>query len=227
MGEVLSFDVLTPGCLSSDPSPFAADVFITLSVQGTGLTVLRNLPPHPLISVNDYHLFLTPPRNPVAPLQQANYSLRKIMIESVEYVILYLFPPEFPIVTRQFPPGRPANVLDVVLFQFEPPVPEVQALGTSYYIFPLTRKNVGAINLTDDTNCYNTNTNCWLDAIGYNSIFAPNAVLFDHRKLGTSGQISNSYVQWHFASPLYAYDYANNNAVLTLNYPLMFVLPTV
>lgn len=227
MGEVLSFDVLTPGCLTSNPSPSAADVFITMSVQGNGLTVLRNLPPYPPIGIDQYHLFSTPQKNPVAPLQYANYSLRSIMIESVEYIILYVFPPEFPIVTRRFPPSRPSTALTVVLYEFEPAIPNLQALGYYNYYFPLTRKNVNAINLTDDTNCYTTNLNCWLDAEGNNGRTAPNAVVFNNKRYGTNLQISDAYIKWNFMSTLPPYDYTDENAVLQLNYPLMFVLPAV
>lgn len=225
LGEVLSFNTLTPGCLSSNP--FGNSSFITLSVLGIGFTVKLYAPPYPPININTYPVFQTPQDDPVAPLQYANYSLRRITIESVEYTLLYLSPPEFPIITQPFYPTLTTLALTVALYEFEPAVPALQVLGYYGYIFPLTKKNLGAINLTEDGNCFNTNPDCWLDVSGDTSRVYPNAVRFYHNIGGANQQISNAYILWHFNSNAAFYDYMLQNAVLQLNYPLVFVLPSL
>lgn len=220
-GEVQAFDVLTPGCLSSNP--LSNNSIPSISIVGSGLMVKRYAGPYPPIT-DSYYEFQTPQAVPVAPLQYANYSLRQVTIESVAYTVIYLYPPEFPI-TLQF--SSPSEALTFALYEFAPLIPELQALGSYAYIFPLTNKNYNAISLPDNINCLATNTNCWLDSRGVSSRRYPNAFSLLNFRYGLDLQISNHFFYWHFTSTGYTHDYVANNAVFTLNYPLMLVLPSL
>jgi hypothetical protein len=222
-GDVQAFDVLTPGCLAANP--LTNNSISTLSIAGTGLTVKRYAGPYPPIDIDTYYVFQTPQNGPVAPLQYANYSLRQVVIESVAYTVLYLYPPEFPMAATTF--SGATDVLDMILYEFDPLIPELQALGSYYFYLPLTRKNYNAISLVDDTNCLATSPDCWLDAFGGSSRDTPNAFQIYTDRQGTNTQISNHFIAWHFTSTGWAHDYAANNAVLTLNYPFMLVLPSL
>ena len=229
LGEVLAFDVLTPGCVGYNPFPLSNSSFNSLSVVGSGFTAKRYAGPYPPINQSTYYIFYTPQNNPVAPLQYANYSLRKIAFKSMEYIVLYLSSPEFPIVTQYFPFDTTpfSNALTVALYEFNPPISELQTLGDSNYYFPLTRKNLLAINLTDATDCYNSNPNCFLDATGESSISSPDAISFVYVSRGSNPASRKAYIRWHFNSGFPTYDYVNANATLFLNYPLMIVFPNV
>jgi len=221
-GEVQAFDVLTPGCLANNP--LSNNSIPTLSILGNGLTVKRYAGPYPPINIDTYYEFQTPQNGPAAPLQYANYSLRQVTIESVAYTVLYIYPPEFPIALVF---TGLSDALSVVLYEFEPLVPELQTLGEYNYILPLTNKNYNAISLPDDINCLATNTNCWLDASGSSSREYPNAFSLINYRNGLDLQVANHFVYWHFTSTGYTHDYVANNAVLTLNHPLMLVLPSL
>jgi hypothetical protein len=223
LGQVLSIEMLTPGCLSSAQIPLSNFSLTSLSVVGTGFTAKRYAGPYPVVNPNTYYTFLTPQNTLVSPMQYANYSLRKLIIQSVEYTVLYLSPPEFPIVTQFFPYSNTnfSDALVVALYQFDPPVPELYALTESNYYFSLTRKNFNAINLTEDANCFNSDPNCFMDAGGLTEVFAPNSIQFRFNG-----------ISWHFhtRSPGFAlpsYNYVENHAVFNLDYPLMIVLPTI
>lgn len=222
LGDVQSFDMLTPGCLLA--SSTGNETMPTISIVGTGFTVKRYVGPYPPINTNTYFVFQTPQNDPVAPLQYANYSLRQVTIESVAYTVLYLYPPEFPIVLSS---SSISLALTVALYEFEPLIPELQALGAYYYVLPLTKKNYNAISLPDDTNCLATNPNCWLDTYGGSSRDSPQAFSLLNSRDGFDLQVANHYFYWHFTSTAYTHDYVANNAVLTLNYPFMLVLPSL
>lgn len=221
-GEVVSFDVLTPGCLAANP--MTNNSISTMTIVGSGLTVKRYAGPYPPIDPNTYYVFQTPQANLVAPLQYANYSLRQVTIESVAYTVLYIYPPEFPIIPES---SGASNALDMILYEFDPLIPALQALGSYYYVFPLTQKNYNAISLVDDTNCLATSVDCWLDTYGGSSRDSPTAFALVNTRDGFDDQIANHYIQFHFTSTGYTHDYVANNAVLTLNYPFMLVLPSL
>lgn len=222
-GEVQSFDVLTPGCLAANPP--TNNSISTISIVGTGLTVKRYAGPYPPIDPDTYYVFQTPQSGAAAPLQYANYSLRQVTIESVAYTVLYLYPPDFPVAANVF--NGVSDTLNMVLYEFDPLITQLQSLGSYYYVFPLTQKNYNAISLVDDTNCLATSPDCWLDAYGGSSRDSPSAFQIRHFREGYDLQISNPFIQWHFTSTGYTHDYPASNAVLTLNYPFMLVLPSL
>jgi hypothetical protein len=226
-GEVTGFQLLYRGCLSSFSPPPGIVNITTLCIRGTGFTVTR-VPGIPFFD-NDGNHYQFPGLAPLpkAPLQYANYSLRSLTIESVTYTILHLFPPEFPIVVVDTFSTSGSFALNVALLEFTPRIPELQS---TRYLLPLTRKNYNALNLTDDDNCYQNNVECWLDAsVSGLPRFQqmPRAVRVRYSELGANLQHKHSWFAWYFVGKTTPNDWVTNNAVLTLNAPLMFVLPTI
>lgn len=226
-GQVLTFTTLTPGCILS--TPLTNVTMGTLSIVGTGFAVQFYAGPYPPVNQNVYYVYPTPPRRLVSPLQYANYTLKEVRLNSATYTVLQLDAPEFPMVMA-VPPTMVSfipSLLHPNLYQFDPPIPELQALGNAYYEFPLTRRNYNAISLTDDTSCYDNGIQCWLDAYDTSSRSLPNAFYLNYQYWGFDNQIAHPYIAWHFTSNGYAYNYLAHNTVLTLTEPLMLVLPSL
>jgi hypothetical protein len=221
MGHVLSFTVLTPGCINTPFQNLPPNPFGTTCVRGSGLTVRR--PALVPFNQNVYYAFPTPPLEPAIPLQYANYSLRQVSIESSVYTVLYLYPPAFSMVVSSSSFGGGSILeLNVILMNFEPSIPELDSLGYYNYYYPLTKKNFNALNLTDDTNCL-ANQVCWMDITWGTQLIYPQALQFNQRRWGTLDQFVHSYFQWIFNG---VPDFNVGNFVLTLNDPLMIVLPS-
>lgn len=218
-GDVLAFDILTPGCLDFVG---ANDTMATVSVVGSGFTVQTW--PRRTIQDVDY-TYPWPPRVPLGAPQVGQYSLKQFTVEAVAFTVLVIEPPEFPISASG---GGSPRIFQISLSAWSPPIFELDALGYYQYLFPLTQKNLKAINLTDDAGCYAAQTTCFMDAeTDYTTPYARNAVYFLSSFHGNNNQIVNSYIDWAFNSQQNVFNYAANHANFTLNQPFMFLLTTL
>ncbi len=219
-GEVLTFDMRTPGCLLAT---VVSNVTIeTWSIVGSGLTIQRYDDIYPAIT-NAYYAYPTPPQSLVCPLQRSSYVLKQLTIASVTFMLLELNGPEFPMITTV--PEHDA--LHVALHAFEPAIEQLPALGYFNYILPLTTKNYNAISLTDDTSCFITNVICWMDASDTDQRNHPGAMLFNIRSHGTAFEYSQPFIEFRFTSHNDEYDYVDNHAVFSLNYSLVLLIPSL
>jgi hypothetical protein len=218
-GAVLSFDVMTPGCVASGGGLVPGNPIATTCVRGVGLTINRAAMGFPAYNATDYYGAFPPLAPfPQAPLQYSNYSLREVTIQSVSYTVLYLSPPPFPMVIGSFSQPSPIVHLNVAMANYEPTIPELQGFGSEYYVFPLTNKNYDAINVTDNVNCYLNNIQCFMDADQGSTLQYARSMLILN---SNSGSIFYPVIQFYLKS---GFDWAANDAVFTLNYPLVVVL---
>jgi hypothetical protein len=219
-GAVLTFTTLTGGCFGYESAP--GTTMDTLSVVGSGFTVQISGLYAPSV-FNTYYDYPTPPTDLGAGLQYAQYSLYQVEIHGVFFTVLYLEPP--PLTMHFAPYGYWTHVavttLEFNLYNFQPPVAELTTLGSASYIFPLTQKNVGAINFQDDYNCWATG-DCYLDLdfLGQDKL---KAIQF-HTYLQQFGVKQHSWIRFRINPPV---EVPILNGAFTLNYPFMLVLPSL
>lgn len=219
-GAVLTFTTLTGGCFVFESAP--GTVMDTLSVVGSGFTVQLAGLYTPTV-FNQYYNYPTPPTDLGSALQYANYSVYQVEIHGVFFTVLYLDPPALPMLmnTYGFWTNIAVTTLEFNLYNFQPPVAELVSLGTANYIFPLTQKNVDAINLQDDYNCWATK-DCYLN-LDFITTDKLKAVQF-HTFLQEFGVKKHSWIRFRI-NP--AVEVPIINGVFTLNYPFMLVLPSL
>lgn len=225
LGEVTSFTVLTPGCFISGAGNTTIE---TRSAVGSGVTLKRYAGPYSGPVEDVYYTYPTPPSKLVSPLQRGNYTIKELTIHSVPFIIAEISPPEFPMAASFDYNPYPIGGLRLTMYQFDPPSDVVQTVANYDYIFPLTQRNYNAISLVDDSPCFNVQPDvCWLSAYPYVSAkLYPSAVGFEHANHGTNSQFDYPYIFSSFNSANHVHQYVAENAVFTLNYPLMLVLPS-
>lgn len=223
-GTVLTFNVLTVGCADNNYGA-PQGPFVTLSPTGTGVTVTATsttivVPPN-----NAYYNFPTPMGGVIAPLQQSQYRLKSMQIESAQFIILELDPPAIPI---EFIAAAGGFKIGMIAYAWDLDILAIRATASLGSIYPLTAHNRNALALTDTTNCF-ASSYCYFEA--YDSPFedTKNAVRYVQQlRVGPSIQYDKyvDYIQWFWDSTDGAFNYLGNNAKFTLNYPLMLVLPS-
>lgn len=154
-GEVLTFTVLTPGCIQFDNGPNS--VMDTLSVVGTGFTVQTVGPTYVPTVGNGYYDYPTPPPALCTALQTSQYSVYELVIGPSAFTLLYLETPPVPMTFQRYGStyfGAGVTTLQMYMYGFTPREDDIVSLGTKDYIFPLTQKNFNAISLLGSNNCF-------------------------------------------------------------------------
>lgn len=224
-GAVLTFDTLTVGCANaqymSTQGPFS-----TLTVRGSGLTMeffsSTNIAP----LNNAYYNFPTPMSQNCAALQEATYQLKSLTIESVEFIILELNPPPFPVQLDSIS-GSIVNFA-MAAYAYEPSILQLRPLSSYGYVFPLTTYNRNALSFTDNANCLASNA-CFYEPWRLTSQEAQTGVKFQQNVHVGSGDIDyfvyDEWIAayWNSVSGVLNFQGAN----FTLNYPMMLVLPSL
>lgn len=223
-GAVLTFDTLTVGCATGSYG-VTQGPFNMLTLRGSGLTMefFSSTPVAPLN--NAYYNFPTPMSQNCAALQEATYQLKSLTIESVEFTILELNPPPFPVQLDSVSGG--INNFAMAAYAFEPDILQLRTLGSYPYVFPLTTYNKAAFSFTDSTNCLAGNT-CYYEPWRQPNQQAQTGIIFQeisHFGLTTPYDIHDEWIAtyWHSVSGLLNFQGAN----FTLNYPMMLVLPSL
>lgn len=217
-GAVATFTVLTGGCFIFQDAP--GTVMHTLSVAGSGFAVTVTSFYTPTV-FNEYYNYPTPPIDLGTALQYSTYSLYQVEIHGVFFTVLYLDAPPETMAFDSYGIIGAVTTLEFNLYNFQPPVAEITPLGTANYIFPLTQKNQGAIHLQDDYNCWATK-DCYLnlDFLGHDKLKAAQF----HTYLQEFGTKQHSWIRFRINPAL---EVPILNGVFTLNYPFMFVLPSL
>lgn len=231
-GQVLQFTMLTPGCFISDPA--GNSTYSTLSIPGTGFTVKRWVTVATggaaIYAWNNhaYYNYDAPQHILLAPVQPANYTLKRVTIGSTAYTVLQLDAPEFPIRIRD---GN-AIRLRFELYRFTPFVPELLSFYFYGYTFPLTQRNLDAMDLEEyDNTCFRTQNPsvCFLDGAlpFYTTPMNLNSVRIYSTYYDSSPDLYDNSVGWTYKSQGSVHNYALNGTVFTLRRPLMLVLPSL
>lgn len=225
-GAVTAFTTLSVGCFVSDSG--SNSTLPTLSVVGSGMTVKRWATVYPGNPYPDWYDNYHPPMNgQQAPLQQANYTLKRVTIGTNAYTVLVLEGPEFPMAIRD----GSITKLHFVVYQFQPFIPEVLALGNWGYIFPLTQRNLAALNLHEyDGTCLRTQNPsvCFLDGKSdFTTPMSLNSMKLSYSWYNGTGLNFDTWLSWVYASQGSVHNYALNGTTFSLRAPLMLVLPSL
>jgi hypothetical protein len=233
LGEVTQFTMLSPGCFTGDLG--VNSTIDTSTIVGTGLTLKRWATVATGTSAiynwntQAYYNYDPPQLRLVAPLQVANYTLRRVTIGTTSFTVLQLDSPEFPIAITN---GLPAPRLRFELYQFTPHVPELLSYYFFGHTFPLTQRNLEALHLEEyDNTCFRTQNPlvCFLDGARpfYTTPMNLNSLRVYTHYYPSSPALYDNSITWTYKSQQSVHDYALNGTVFTLLEPLRLVLPSL
>lgn len=222
-GAVLTYTILSTGCLDSGIASPLLDELETLSVVGSGFTVIMIGPLYTPSFLDAYYDYPTPPSTLASALQIAHYSIYELLVQDVAFTILYLDPPPIVMQMATYGLSSAIDTLQFNTYEFQPPVDEIRSLGTADYIFPITRKNLNAIVFNDQSNCWATKE-CFLnlnDVPRYDTLQAMQFKTFAQQ----FNQQFHSWIRFRIKPADPEMEFTSSS--FTLSRPLMLVLPAL
>jgi hypothetical protein len=220
-GAILTFTTLSGGCANFGVD--TAPSMDSLSVVGTGATFQVSGPYYAPSVFNEYYDYPTPPADLSTALQYANYQLYQVLIHGVAFTTLHLEPPALSMQLGFYGSKLFLNALHINMYEFQPPVENLASLGTADYVFPLTQRNVDAIDFQDRSNCwYRATNNCYLnlDLTRKNNLIAMQFKTYAQQ----FGIKLHSWIRFRINS---FEEEPFLDANMTLHYPFMLVLPSL
>lgn len=219
-GAVTQFTMLTPGCFVSDAG--TNTTINTQCIRGSGFTVKRWATVSSGYGSNYYwnngfySQFDAPIGKLLAPLQYANFTMKQVTVADVVFNVLELDPPEY----RMAIHDTDAPFLRFSLFRFRPVIPDLRLYQGWPHPFPLTQRNLDALDLEEyDNTCYREQNPdvCLLKAeAGGSARYYKNTINL------ASWNGGNSFnVQWAYRSYGDVHNYALNGTTFSLRRPLL------
>jgi hypothetical protein len=221
-GAILTFTTLSGGC--SDFGVDTAPSMDSLSVTGTGATFQVSGPLFTPTVFNNYYNYPTPPADLSSALQYARYELYQVIIHGVAFTTLHLEAPPLAMQLGFYGSATSVNAVHANMYNFQPEVENIVSLGTSDYVFPLTQRNVDAIDFRDLYNCWYRGTdNCFL-----NLNYSPQRDTLIAMQFKTYFQQFNVKQHSWIRFRIQAFEEDPFlQANMTLHYPFMLVLPSL
>lgn len=222
-GAVVSYDVLTDGCIEST----ANVTLTTMSTHGTGFEVVVNSDGGPGSDPNandgELYLYPLPPGQLLAPLQVSQYRVYTISRQDgTQELALEIDPPAVPI--RMSSGGGTQTQFAVYLYGFNNSVVEMNTLADWWFTSIIPPKMLSQFDLRIDTAC----PTCFVSGTNGGNARSRNALTYGgvDYTIGAR-QFMHNFVLWNYGSPFDAYDFRANNATFTLKRPVRWLLQPI
>jgi hypothetical protein len=221
-GAVVSYEVLTDGCIEST----ANVTLVTMSPYGAGFEVIVNSDGGPGSDPNandgELYLYPLPPGHLLAPLQVSRYRVYTInRRDGTQELALEIDPPAVPV---EIMTTGAQSQFALYMYGFNRSIVEMNTLSDWWSTSIIPPKMLSQFVLSVDTPC----TTCFVSAYNGGNSRGHNALVYGGSDYTIGArQFVHNFVMWNYGSPFDAYDFHANNATFTLRNSVRWLLQPI
>lgn len=223
-GAVVSYDVLTDGCIEST----ANVTLTTMSTHGTGFEVIVNSDGGPGSDANandgELYLYPLPPGVLLGPLQVGHYRVHTMSrSDGTQELALELDPPAVSI-EMMAPMSGTQSQFAIFAYGFNNSVSEMNTLADWWFTSIIPPKMLSQFHLSVDMPC----AACFVSAYNGGNARGKNALAYGgvDYTIGAR-QFVHNFVFWNYGTPFDVYDFRANNATFTLRKAVRWLLQPI